>query len=80
MVGIEGSVRRQKPKGGLKGFFKKPGLRPKSPGAKVGNVETVDVSHLVDDEEEYNQMMVDPPLETSLTKHSLHNAFNDIKD
>ena len=63
----EGRGRQKKPKGGLKGFFRAPGLksnRPKSP-YRIGNVEAVDVSHLVDDEE----FTEEPPLKTSEPKH-----------
>ena len=58
--------RREKPKGGIKGFFRAPGLKAggnSRPKGVVGNVQPVDVSHLVDedydqDEEEvlYNQV------------------------
>ena len=77
--GSNSSGRRQKPKGGLKGFFRKPGLRPKSPGDRLGNVEPVDVAHLVDDED-YNRMMEsDPPLETSPPKENFHHSYHDLE-
>ena len=59
---------RQKPKGGLKGFFRAPGAktsRSQTSQKKYGNTQPVDVSHLVD--EEFDDEFVEPPLATSQT-------------
>ena len=59
---------RQKPKGGLKGFFRAPGVktsRSQTSQHRYGNTQPVDVSHLVDDE--FDDEFVEPPLATSQT-------------
>jgi hypothetical protein len=56
---------RQKPKGGLKGFFRAPGTKSNKTNSekRFGNTEPVDVSHLVEDD--IDSDFGEPPLATS---------------